>query len=862
MNGGVTVAHKIEIDLNGTGTLVDVTAYVDQSIGLKYTTGRTDWTQAEPAPGVLTLTFDNRLGQFTPGNTTATGSPYVIGMRPGLIVKWTVTGDSSGAYSLPLPVRFFATGTPELVWNGDSGGGGSTVIVACTDALSKLAARVLKSMLAEHVMAADPVAYYPLTESGSAVTGAADISGFGQPAMIPSVLAVDDIQWGSATGPPTDGHGSLQLRSSDTAANVTAGLTMQTQADGDNGMVGPLGVPFGTYGVNTGQPFQDATYPGDRIAGVSFWFTINDIYGGTFAPTHATDGPYVSLLHLDNQVISPTWAGGIDVVWCVSDRKIRLFIDGNDGVLTLTSDAVSPTALHHLAFTIRASQGAPYNFTVQAYLDSRQQTAATIALNVNPWRPSNMVVRGLKCGWFSAGVSVDEFYEYYTWRQYSYFGVAANRVYALSGGISHISVHGAPIVYLDSATNSAAHPALWNAVVAGLPNPWPCDAYAIGAGQSNTDTAATRVKRFSGYNTDLSLVINSAAAFSGTARTFALGVQNTEGQSLLTALSTALRAEDATLASFGVLNGTYKDTIAPIYSSLLRQRTPLFTIDADADAYGGAAMAFDTSGAVTQVTATGAGITAVYNDTTAALIWPFRAVTIDSALIDPTNLMDLAQYRASVGQPTRIGPSKILLDLKTAKQVGFAAALFGGMDNVGTYVGATVNVTNLPSAVLGSGYTSALCLIVGIAETYDLERSTWELQLMPFAGEDYYSPVGLYGTNPAVVGGGQFSDSSAPTGLSMSAGLAYWLSYTTLSGYALSTTATYPLYMRCEAEVVRVDSVLSSGVAGAYTYQLVGITKGFGGTADVAHPASITTQNCTLVSSANVPVADPSYLGF
>lgn len=88
---GSTPTQQIKADLNGTGTLVDISSYVDFDKGINALVGRTDWTAATPRPGSLTFDLDNRDGRFTPGNTAT----YTVGMVNGCEVEWTV-GDTTG----------------------------------------------------------------------------------------------------------------------------------------------------------------------------------------------------------------------------------------------------------------------------------------------------------------------------------------------------------------------------------------------------------------------------------------------------------------------------------------------------------------------------------------------------------------------------------------------------------------------------------------------------------------------------------------------------------------------------------------------------------------------------------------------
>lgn len=81
---GSIPTQTFKADLNGTGTLVDITTYVANS-RYEHKYGRADWTSATQPPGQLTVTLENLDGRFTPGSAAV----YTRGVVRNMIVEWT-----------------------------------------------------------------------------------------------------------------------------------------------------------------------------------------------------------------------------------------------------------------------------------------------------------------------------------------------------------------------------------------------------------------------------------------------------------------------------------------------------------------------------------------------------------------------------------------------------------------------------------------------------------------------------------------------------------------------------------------------------------------------------------------------------
>lgn len=315
---GSVPSQLVEADVNGTGTLVDITAYVDFQIGIKHSWGRTagDPFRAEPPPGSLTMTLDNNDGRFTPGNTAT----YTVGLVEGVLVQWTCG----------TRVRRFRTGVPELRFPTGVGGR-ATVTVTCLDALALLAKREMRQMVDEVAFAQQPQAYWPLNESGSgSEVRAMDISGYAETPLSPFGPDVSLLRWAGGIGPRTDGRAALMLQPDATAtvlSHLSPGVTLTK--------------PLGTSGHEVDWYTTTATiFPTlGNVWGyaLSFWFSVRDIYGATYTAADLNDGPYVFLAQF----------GAAVVLWRTADR--RLIVYGAGTVVTQPDlPPIQPGEVHHV----------------------------------------------------------------------------------------------------------------------------------------------------------------------------------------------------------------------------------------------------------------------------------------------------------------------------------------------------------------------------------------------------------------------------------------------------------------------------------------------------------------------------------
>jgi hypothetical protein len=193
----------VEMDLNGTGTLVDVSADWDgDTAAIVHQWGRTDWAADQPNPGTLTATLRNLTGKYTPGNPT---SPYSVGVAAGVKVRFTIG----------TRVRWFVCGAPQLRWDNNNANS-STITVVCTDLIGTVSQRTMRTMLDEEVALSKPLWYWRLDESGIGLQPrGAESSGNGGPALVPHGAA-DSYSWAQNSGPYADSGGGLGLSMSAT----------------------------------------------------------------------------------------------------------------------------------------------------------------------------------------------------------------------------------------------------------------------------------------------------------------------------------------------------------------------------------------------------------------------------------------------------------------------------------------------------------------------------------------------------------------------------------------------------------------------------------------------------------------------
>ena len=110
-------------------------------------------------------------------------------------------------------------------WHGDL----SLMQVSATDRSKQLSANSVASAVSQSILAAAPVAYYMLNESGDiSTTEGANASTTPQPGMkLYQVGTGGTLEWGSGTGPPVDGVAAVVVTKSD----INNGAVLKTTLD-------------------------------------------------------------------------------------------------------------------------------------------------------------------------------------------------------------------------------------------------------------------------------------------------------------------------------------------------------------------------------------------------------------------------------------------------------------------------------------------------------------------------------------------------------------------------------------------------------------------------------------------------------
>jgi len=129
------LTQLVSMDLNGTGTLVDVTRYVRGVDGVRKTAVRTDQFR-DAASATFTFTLENYDGRFTPGNTL---SPYPVPLTERMQVCWSVGGQLRAGAVLSI-------GIAEDNW--------TAITVTCDDMLGAASRNTIKTSIADAITVA------------------------------------------------------------------------------------------------------------------------------------------------------------------------------------------------------------------------------------------------------------------------------------------------------------------------------------------------------------------------------------------------------------------------------------------------------------------------------------------------------------------------------------------------------------------------------------------------------------------------------------------------------------------------------------------------------------------------------------
>ena len=862
---GSTPTQTFAADLNGTGTLVDITSYVADN-RFTHTYGRRDWTSATQQPGTLTVTLENLDGRFTPGSTAT----YARGVVRNMIVRWTC-GSRVRQFYVNTSTLAFPTGVS----------GKSTVTLQCRDALGVLAERDMQELVREATLAGNPVAYWPCDESPSPTgnTTFRDISGNGQPSLQPFTKEVgaapvyvveSGFMDSGGRGPRTDGAGAPVLNKTSPPVAVTSApghragarntLNWQSGASYVPGLNRPITIPNRAapyvYGGAPPAP-NTVTYASsgwldssgnsyDYV--VSFWFSLQDVYGGTSSTALNTDGPYVMLATVNVE-------GGDFGEWCIMyripDRRILIGQPTDLQPLSADSYSVSPSDVHHLAITVQHKENVysggsyvPIAAVIKGYLDGNALSAGSVSLGAVAY-PIGMTL----------GTHVIANPK---------LTGAVQTIYALSGTISNASIHPPSEVTGAGLWTHAAE--IWQTGTTG-----PLEA---------ADARFSRV----GALAQRTLPATLAWSPQGTPQAGLLGPHATGKKDALAVLCETLSSEEASLDT--IYTGGV-DTVRAWLDSTQRALTPVLTIDAQDDASDTPDLGFDLTGVAASAEAKGWNASATWTDTVAANQWSGSSATVVSAMVSDSDLLLLAQYRTVKGRASRISPTRVLVNAAGSKANVTSALL-------GLYPGATIRVQGLPSSKIG--YGSIDCILIGVTERHGLGTNTFELALIPRISEGYFDPelgtegpwrfidaptwevnaysgllcasgntgifFGLFGSTVA----GSLSN-SATTGyiISNRAAPGDYVTPTKVTTFMSQDAADYPISIRVDSEIITLPNAAGAPTSttvngGQCWYQTVtGMVRGQQGTTATTHSA-INVTTAAGDQKLAVVVPDDSYL--
>ena len=574
---GSVPSQTIEIDLNGTGTLVDVTSYVDMDEGIRHSWGRTasDPFRSEPPPGSLTFTLDNNDGRFTPGNTAT----YTVGLVEGVLVQWTCG----------TRVRRFRTGVPDVAFPTQVGGR-CTVSVACLDALALLAKREMRPMVDEVAFTVRPVAYWPLADSGDDISGNAEVE------LTPVGADTSLMTWSNSVGPRTDGRSAVTLQ-----PDATTFL-----GDASSPALSNLSALGGTVA----QSWRKSGSVTEYGYAISFWFSVRDIYGGTFSTTNDYDGPYVILAVLGQQT----------VLWRLADRK--LILGGTYTLPQAMSDlpAVQPGTVNHVFMWVKCNT-TTNGILVRFWLNGVETLTAPGSSGLGTFgSPSAPTV-------YVGGSNGTQAFP--------------DAEYGLSGSAACVGVY--TFDQADAMATAGVIP----------------DIYDVGTNGPSEDAGA-RFQRLGPW------LGRSGISYSveGTPQSSLMDAQNTDGKSMLSAMCTALALEERVIDCATVAG---VETVRAWMHERHRGVTPALTVDVQDDGTGVPTLTFDASGVAVQVSVKGFSRTVTWLDTDAPERWQGTSASLDAATDDFDALRALAQFRTILGRVTTMTPSKVSVDAASSK---------------------------------------------------------------------------------------------------------------------------------------------------------------------------------------------------
>ena len=677
----MALTHQVLADLNGTGTLVDISADVifDDGQGIVRTWGRTDWLADVPNVGTLTFSLDNGIrggnGAYTPGNPT---NIYQTGVAEGVWVWWrvydpsslngTVRGGYAGQFTMQAPTISFP--------NGRSGS--CVVTVQCVDILGLFQGRICKSLYDEEMTSSGSpqastgvslVGYWPMTD-GNVGGSCADHSGLNQPPLVMAPGSTT-IKFQGANGLKTEGASAVMSTVSPTQLNTSMGTGwLSTSGQGN------LNCP--------------APSSGTKSWTIAAWVSIPP----TITSAQAWNGTtgisrYVNLLEVTD-TSGYTQSFGWDRVLQLPYMVVNY--GGYSGYVNqfnshatgypwkYSTDGTSIDDCQLITFTLGVSGG---NIWAQCTVGSDNQGGyASMSLTA----PSGMTnwPQSISVGSCPRGNSQ---------------GAGGPGTSDWVGAIHHVSL------YIGSSDATGLYQYL-------QPN-----------GVGFTEDATSRLTRV----TKWVAAGHISPYLYGAEHSDQLEVQDTAGKSALQVVCDALRLEGGYLAAYANFVSSAPATVPfpwPLRADvgppeMTWQNTTSYALllDVEADLSVIPDLVRDLSGRVQTVTASGrynSGVAYYGSDPTAS----GATATLNAATSNGVRLGNLAQLRVAQGRTNTLQLTGFTVDTRTSSSyVGGSGLIAGLSDSPQRF-----RITGLPAALMGITYADYF--VIGATETYSLDEAS------------------------------------------------------------------------------------------------------------------------------------------
>jgi len=171
----------VSMDLNGTGTLVDVSQYVRGVDGVRKTAVRQDqFRDAQPA--TFSFVLENYDGRFTPGSTA---SPYAMPLTERMTVCWSVGNQ-------------LRAGSVQSITLADDNW--TAVTVTCDDMLGTASRNRIATSIADAIAVASTQLLMWRMDDATTATTAAEASG--NSALLPTSVATTVFGQAAVPGLP------------------------------------------------------------------------------------------------------------------------------------------------------------------------------------------------------------------------------------------------------------------------------------------------------------------------------------------------------------------------------------------------------------------------------------------------------------------------------------------------------------------------------------------------------------------------------------------------------------------------------------------------------------------------------------